>query len=254
MIKELCLVEKVEQCAHNTFVLTFRSPAISKLILPGQFLNIKSDDGTEPLLRRPFSAYRIVGDSIEVIFNIVGKGTSALRKKQSGDEIDVLGPLGVPFTVGDEFNTSVLIGGGLGVAPLPILTQALRKRGTSITTILGARSANQLVEHHLDNLMIATDDGSKGRKGTVVDLLKDIYPTLKNANVKLFACGPTKMLRALAEFAFDKNIACEVSLEGPMACGFGICQGCPVELNDTDKKYALMCKDGPTFDIRKVRI
>ena len=97
MIQSFCPVEKVAQVADNVFVLTFVSPVIARQIAPGQFLNIKADDSTEPLLRRPFSVYRSHGDYVEIIFNVVGKGTSALRKKQPGDSIDVLGPLGVPF-------------------------------------------------------------------------------------------------------------------------------------------------------------
>jgi dihydroorotate dehydrogenase electron transfer subunit len=130
----------------------------------------------------------------------------------------------------------------------------LQSRGRRIVTFLGARTAQQLVATHLEQVHIATDDGSKGFHGTVVELLKREFASMKSARPKIFACGPTKMLHALAEFARHENIPCEVSLEGPMACGFGICQGCPVELLGAEKKYALMCKDGPTFDIRTINI
>lgn len=255
MIQALCPVHQVRQVADNTFVLTFISPEISKQIRAGQFVNIKTDIGCDPLLRRPYSIYHAEGDKAEIIFNIVGKGSAGLRKKRPDDFLDVLGPLGVPFSLGgDDFDVAVLIAGGLGVAPLPLSTKALLGNKKSIVTLLGARTSNQLVETHLENVHIATDDGSKGLHGNVVDLLVDRYATINGSRLKLFGCGPTKMLHAVAAFALKHEIPCEVSLEGPMACGFGICQGCPVELVGGEKKYALMCKDGPTFDVRKIKI
>lgn len=255
MIQLDCPVHGVEQVAENVFVLSFLSPAISHHTAPGQFVNIKVDQYIEPLLRRPFSIYRTSGEHAEIIFNVVGKGSTLLRKKKKGDTINVLGPLGVPFSLSrDDFDTAVLVGGGLGVAPLPLATQYLSAAGKRVQTFLGARSANQLVEAHLLNVRVATDDGTKGHHGTVVDLLTSQLSSFTGGRAKIFACGPTKMLHALAEMAIRARIPCEVSLEGPMACGFGICQGCPVELVNGGKKYALMCKDGPTFDVNKIKI
>lgn len=248
-------VVSLEQVAENIFVLTFRAPALAARVQAGQFINIKVRDGFEPLLRRPYSVYRTDGENVAIIFNVVGKGSTALRCKGPGDTLDVVGPLGVPFSLqSDDYDTAVLVGGGLGVAPLPLSTQVLRSRRKRILTYLGARSSRQLVTAHLDNVQAATDDGSEGFHGTVVDLLKRDAASFALQRVKMFACGPTKMLRALAAVATERNIPCEVSLEGPMACGFGICQGCPVELVGAERKYALMCKDGPTFDVRKIRI
>ncbi|MBX2992231.1 MAG: dihydroorotate dehydrogenase electron transfer subunit [Bacteroidetes bacterium] len=206
-------------------------------------------------MRRPFSVYRTQGEFVEIIFNVVGKGSSVLRKKQRGDLIDALGPLGVPFSLSeDDFDTAVLVGGGLGVAPLPIATATLVARQKSVLTFIGSRTDRQLVKNHLINVHVATDDGTEGLHGTVVDLLKKYSDSYRSGRPKIFACGPTKMLHAVAAFAIENTIPCEVSLEGPMACGFGICQGCPVELTGTERKYALMCKDGPTFDVRRIRI
>lgn len=255
MIQSLCTVHNVEQVAENIFVLTFISPHIASVTKAGQFVNIRVAEGVEPLLRRPFSVYRTEGEYVEIIFNVVGKGSSVLRKKQSGDLIDVLGPLGVPFSLfEDDFDTGLLVGGGLGVAPLPISTATLIARQKSVSTFIGSRSKRQLVNNHLVNVHVATDDGTEGLHGTVVDLLKKHSDEYISRRPKIFACGPTKMLHAVAAFAIANNIACEVSLEGPMACGFGICQGCPVELVGAERKYALMCKEGPTFDVRRIRI
>jgi len=121
-------------------------------------------------------------------------------------------------------------------------------------TLLGARSADLIVDAHLDNLRVATDDGSRGMRGTVVDLADRIVTTEELEAPRFFACGPTRMLRAVADMAHSRQIECEVSLEGQMACGFGICQGCPVELVGQDHKYALMCKDGPVFNTKDIVI
>lgn len=255
MIQTLCRILSLEEVADDIFVLTFHAPDIAALVHAGQFINIRVAEGTDPLLRRPFSVYRTEGDNVQLIFNVVGKGSTALRRKRPGDVIDVLGPLGIPFSLNDPaFDTAVLVGGGLGVAPLPLSTQALRAFGKRIVTYLGARTAGQLVQQHLDNVHVATDDGSKGFHGTVVELMVSALDALKRKRTKIFACGPTKMLHAVAAVALEEDIPCEVSLEGPMACGFGICQGCPVELLGGEKKYGLMCKDGPTFDVRRIKI
>ncbi len=254
MIQQICSVKNVEQVAENIFVLTFFSPSIASTVSPGQFVNIKPDAGIEPLLRRPFSVYFVQGDEVQIIFSVIGKGTAALRAKPPGEAIDVLGPLGVPFGVDvEKFATAVLVGGGLGVAPLPLVTRQLIRAGKSIITFLGSRTATMIADQHLENVHIATDDGSKGYHGNVVDLLRHELPTT-TTGLKMFACGPTPMLRALQSFALERGIRCEASLEGPMGCGFGICQGCPVELAGSEKKYALMCKDGPTFDISRIRL
>lgn len=250
-----CPISSVIDVAPGIHVLTFQSPEISKTILPGQFVNIRVDDATGPLLRRPFSVYRVEHNAIQLVFNVIGRGTSALSRKRPGDTLDVLGPLGVPFSVDrDDFETAVLVGGGLGVAPLPITTASLRRRGKNVVTFLGSRSLRSVVSDHLENVRVATDDGSAGYQGTVVDLLEQSFLDNRPEKPRIFGCGPTPMLRALAAFAVREDIPCEVSLEGPMGCGFGICQGCPVELAGEQKKYALMCKDGPTFDVRTIRI
>lgn len=253
MVSVRCPVTGVRQVAENVHVISCAAPAISATVKAGQFVNIRVGDGGDLLLRRPFSVYRTDGDSVEFIFNVIGRGTACLSRKRPGDELDLLGPLGVPFNVsGGGFETALLIGGGLGVAPLPLATAALLAAGKRVETFLGARTGRQLASSYLVNLHIATDDGSQGYRGTVVELARATFGGYRSP--KIFACGPTPMLRAVAEFALGSSIPCEVSLEGPMGCGIGICQGCPVELTGGERKYALMCKDGPTFDVRKVRL
>ncbi len=252
--QELSPVTGVRQLADTVFVCSVRSPRIASEVKPGQFVNILIEQTTDPLLRRPFSVYRVDGDRIEIIFNVVGRGTALMSHKGPGDTLDILGPLGVPYSFLDEsFSTALLVAGGLGVAPMPLSTGFLKSRGKKVVTFLGARTASAVLPHHLENLQVATDDGTMGFRGNVVELLGSVWKSHTYVKPKIFACGPTAMLRGLAAFAVKQDIPCEVSLEGPMACGIGICQGCPVELVGEEKKFALMCKDGPTFDVRKIR-
>lgn len=252
MIQTFCPVESVRETAPNIHVLTLRAPEIAATVKAGQFLNLRTRDHFLPLLRRPFSVYRVDGPLVELIFNVVGIGTRILASARPGEPLDIIGPLGNSFGVRGDFSTAFLVAGGLGVAPMPILTAELRKAGKPVRTFLGARNASQIVTGHLDNVAAATDDGSAGHRGTVVDLLRRTFEAEGTAGAKVFACGPTPMLRALAALCGELSVPCELSLESPMACGIGICQGCPVEVKGGAKKYALVCREGTVFDAATV--
>ena len=253
MIQEFVRLDSNEEIAEGLFLLTFKSDSLANRARPGQFLNIRSSRDWSPLLlRRPFSISRVRGASIELLFNIVGAGTKLLAAKRPGDELDVLGPLGEPFRYEARFDTGVIVAGGLGVAPFPFLTDFLEHRGVPIVTFVGSRAAIYFSRLHLVDTHYSTDDGSKGFKGTVVECLAEYLRGHSLPSMKIFGCGPTKMLAALTKFAVENSHECELSLEGDMACGVGICQGCPVERKDGKKKYALVCTDGPTFNCRDV--
>jgi dihydroorotate dehydrogenase electron transfer subunit len=254
VIQQVVRVESNREIAEGLLLMRFESRQIAASARPGQFLNIRANQRWSPLLlRRPFSISRVVGTSIEVLYNIVGMGTKALAAQRPGDEIDVLGPLGVPFGLEEQFETAVVVAGGLGIAPFPFLTDYLEKKKVKILTFVGSRSLLRIDELHLRNVLHATDDGSVGFKGNVVESLAGYLQTHAPAKPKIFGCGPTKMLSSLSELAQAKGLHCELSLEGDMACGIGICQGCPVETNNGSKKYALVCTDGPTFDCREIK-
>jgi dihydroorotate dehydrogenase electron transfer subunit len=240
------------EIVEGIYTLTIGAAEIARRAAPGQFVNIRCGEGCLPLLRRPFSISRVEGDTIELMFNVIGNGTRMLASKRSGDFLDVLGPLGSPFGVKGSYKTAILVGGGLGVAPFPFLTDVLLGESKEIITLIGARTGRQVTERFLQHVHVATDDGSKGIHGTVVDLLKGYLESNPVQNPKIFGCGPTPMLKALAAFASTSGIECELSLEGDMACGMGICQGCPVEKTDGGKKYALVCTDGPTFNSKDI--
>ena len=254
MIQGACPVTSVEALGAEIYVVRLHSPRVAASVLPGQFVNIRVNDSFEPLLRRPFSVYRVDHEEIELIFNVIGKGTSILSTKRPGDTLDVIGPLGRPYVIDDDYETALLVAGGLGVAPLPVVTEALRKMKRRIVTFLGGRTRDHIVARHLENVYHATDDGSEGFHGTVVDLLRENLKRDGNGKSKIFACGPNRMLESLSQLAHEFGILCEASLESAMACGIGICQGCPVERVGMGKKYSLICKEGPVFDTRTIRV
>jgi len=246
-------VDSVTKLENNILLLRIFVPEIAKTIYPGQFINIRVSDSTNPLLRRPFSVCDVEGDYIYILFNIYGEGTKLLANKKPGDMIDLLGPLGHGFNLTNDHDTVVIAAGGIGSAPFPFMTRIIGD-SKEIITFLGGRSKHDLITYGLKNILISTDDGSMGSKGNVVELIKDNINLLKGKNIKIFACGPNTMLSALKVFCLENNFNCEVSTECSMACGFGICQGCPVEAVNRPEQYYLVCKDGPVFNIRDIII
>jgi dihydroorotate dehydrogenase electron transfer subunit len=252
---ELLPVVKREQLTSTVYVLHLRSRYIADNIQPGQFINIKVQQGNYPLLRRPFSVAYKQEDTISIIFDVIGEGTHILSTKKPGDIVDVLGPLGNPFTLPGLGAMPVLVAGGLGMAPMPLLTQTLADLGISdVRTFLGARSKDYLIDYKLKNVHYATEDKSKGFHGTVVALLDAWLDTVEMEKVVIYACGPNLMLRALQSILRKRSVEGQVSLECIMACGIGLCQGCPVATANGDRKFKLVCKDGPVFEIHSVMI
>jgi dihydroorotate dehydrogenase electron transfer subunit len=235
-------------------VLRFSFPHAASTAKPGQFVNVLPKIGfSDPMLRRPFSIYNVIGDEIEIIIQRHGRGTDILADTRVGDVIDVLGPLGSPWHVDShDYDTALLLIGGVGVASMPLLTKHLQKSGTSFFSYYGARTANMFADEYLANVVYATDDGSKGYKGTIIDMLRSDLKDGALKSPKLFVCGPTPMMKAAIALSEEFSIPCEVSLETEMACGIGICQGCPVPTTEREaiksgKKFYLVCTQGPSF-------
>ncbi|MBN1299681.1 MAG: dihydroorotate dehydrogenase electron transfer subunit [Melioribacteraceae bacterium] len=229
------------------------SPELAADMKPGQFCNIKVSESDYPLLRRPFSICDAEGNNIYFMFDVHGEGTRLLSRKKQGDLIDLIAPLGNGFGIDDDYDTAVLIAGGIGAAPFPYLTRIL-KGSKKIVTYIGGRSSELVLKYGLENFSTATDDGSEGFQGNVVQLFESKFEMLKSSDIKVFACGPNPMLRAVKNFCSERGINCEVSVECAMACGFGICQGCPIEKSEVDGSYLLVCKDGPVFNINDIVI
>ncbi len=243
-----------EQIKEDLFKYTLQTENIAKNAKPGNFIEMKVADTSTVFLRRPISIFNIDGNNIEVIFQVKGKGTKCLSEKQVGDEIDILGPLGLGTFEVDNFDKVAIIGGGIGVFPLYELAKQLKGK-TKINTYLGFRNKDFVVVEDefkavSDNLIITTDDGSYGEKGFAIDFLKrDEKPDM------IYACGPLPMLKAVKAYADENNIKCQISLEERMGCGIGACLGCAVKVvKNGEERYGHVCKDGPVFYSKDVEI
>lgn len=241
--------------------MRIESPYLTKNSKPGQFVEIKISDGIEPLLRRPLGVHRILKNGIDLLYAVVGKGTETLSKKKAGEEIDLIGPLGNGFDIAASTKAAILVAGGIGVAPLLALAEHLgyRSKGVGcrkkILVLIGAcKKEHILCENDFKKLgckvVIATDDGSKGHKGFVTDLLNTIPTAYSLQPTTIYACGPAGMLKTVSKVAREKRIPCQVSLEERMACGVGVCLGCPVKVKSGE--YKMVCKDGPVFDAEEI--
>jgi len=218
------------EVARDMFVLGFHAPEIAATVAAGQFVDLGWSGG--PLLRRPFSVYRATGDVIEIVLKAVGTGTAQLLAMVQGDRVSVLGPLGRGFEI--RGSHAVLVSGGLGVAPMPLAARDARAAGARVTWVHGARTEAELCsEADGDDVVWATDDGSRGFHGTAVAAAPD-------ADVVL-ACGPNRMLAAVAERWPDAQVAVETY----MGCGTGVCLGCAVPLRRGG--YDRACKEGPVY-------
>ncbi|MEM3079871.1 MAG: sulfide/dihydroorotate dehydrogenase-like FAD/NAD-binding protein [Thermoproteota archaeon] len=219
---------------------------------PGQFVIVRVDEKGE---RVPLTVYRQNTEkgTVELVFQEVGKTTLKLSRLNVGDEIlDLVGPLGKPFQE-KLYGSVVLVGGGVGAAEAYPVAQALKKAGNHVTAILGARSAELLIleeefRNLVDEVYIATDDGSRGRKGTVVDVLKDLIAQRVEINM-VYAVGPAIMMKAVSEATKPYGVKTLVSLNPIMLDGTGMCGSCRVSVGGETK---LTCVDGPEFDGHKV--
>jgi dihydroorotate dehydrogenase electron transfer subunit len=255
------LVLSRREITSGLVVLKFDNAFVAGNTKPGQFVNVLPKIGfSDPLLRRPFSVYHTDGDSVEIIIQDHGRGTHILTQTQPGEYLDVLGPLGRPWRYdSNNFKTAILVVGGVGVASMPLLTQWFWDANIDLVTYYGARNASLFADEYLRNVEYSTDDGSRGFHGSVIENLRNALAQKKYSEPKLFVCGPTPMMRAAVALAEEFQIPCEISLETEMACGIGICQGCPIETSPAEaeksgRKFHLVCTHGPSFEKEDVII
>lgn len=239
-IEKAELIEKIV-ITGNLYIFRLNSPKIANISFPGQFVEI--DPGEKFFLRRPFSIQNAENGILEILVKVVGDGTASLVELT--EKWDIIGPLGNTFSH-PKGKTPVLVGGGVGFAPVKFLAARLLKNYINYKFYTGARTALELPFTRQDslfpNLKIASDDGSIGFKGTVVDMLESELDKIQTPYIH--ACGPKPMLKSLRQLLLEKNIPGEFSLENRMACGVGVCQGCAVPVVDG---FKLVCKDGPIF-------
>ncbi|MFC1511166.1 dihydroorotate dehydrogenase electron transfer subunit [Candidatus Margulisiibacteriota bacterium] len=256
-IQEKCRVLDHQQVAPRYFKLTLSSAYISSHAEPGQFVNVKCSEDYDPLLRRALSIHRVSKEhkTFQLLYEVVGKGTELLSKYNVGAELDVLGPLGKGFQIDKSKKIAVLVGGGMGVAPLFCLAESLKETGQTIYVLIGASTKDCVACEQdfikiTDHVIISTNDGSYNKKGLVSDVLLEVLDSRVAANDAIvYACGPKAMLRAITEITSQKKIDCQVSMEQKMACGIGTCLGCVIK---TKSGYKKVCDDGPVFDSKEI--
>lgn len=269
------IVKDVRKLAEETWAVRVIVPEMARTILPGQFFMIRPSSGSDPLLGRPFALYDTWQDSdgstgIDFGFVRIGKMTSLMSQWASGDSVQLWGPLGNGFPVPDCRHL-ICVAGGIGQTPFLGVTRealglksygspprSLARQPETVSLCYGVRSKAYLAG--LDDfqipgldLQIATDDGSFGHHGYVTDLLSKKLTT-KHAETHVYCCGPEPMMKAVAKICAQAQVPCWLSLETPMACGFGACFSCVTKVREEDGSwdYRRTCVEGPVFPAEKL--
>lgn len=258
-----------ERVYGATHLMWFRAPELARGAHAGQFMMLRcSDDAAygngaahadDPLLPRPMSYHRLRagagGHEWAVLYDVVGRGTAWLARRTPGDLVYAWGPLGTGYKVGRGSRNLLLVGGGIGIAPLVWLAEDAVAQGRNVTLVIGARSAEYVFPSSMlpqeVEVIVTTDDGSAGRQGFATGPFGELLEWCDQA----FACGPTPMFRAMADIARRAKVrrSVQVLLEERMGCGTGICYGCAVEARVRGgTAMKLVCKDGPRFEVRDV--
>ena len=258
MKQTLCSVASNVEIMPGIHLMWIEAPDIAVVAQPGQFITVRCGDLT---LRRPFSVHQVSPQEIALLFKVAGKGTLWLSQRQTGERLDVLGPLGKGFSIESGARNLLLVAGGIGIAPLVFLMQYAKSQH-QITLIHGASTAAQLYpfssagkkRSKLSPLpegvqfVPVTEDGSMGKKGMATDILPDFLDWAD----QMYACGPADMYKTIAEMSCRakqsnrKLRKCQVSLEVRMGCGFGACYSCTI---NTEKGLKQVCRDGPVFEL-----
>lgn len=253
---------------HGYFCVAVEAEGLRPAFRPGQFFMLRVLNGSDPLLPRAYSIFRLgrgrrgKAARADFLYKVVGRGTAQLAAQRPGAALDLLGPLGNEFTVPPGTTEVLLVAGGIGVPPVVALAEALAARPSrrpAMAAFLGGRSKPDVLcaadfRRAGARVSIATEDGSAGRRGLVTDLLERHLAGQPPAGRAIYACGPPGMLRRVAKVAAAHGLPCQLSMEAPMGCGIGICMGCAVPVRGREAagapavRYRLCCKDGPVFD------
>lgn len=275
-----------EQLTENCWRITLEAPQIASEIKPGQFINVKIPETNDPLFRRPFSVFRRVREDrgysgIEVVYEVVGRGTRLMTNLKPGDELDIIGPLGHGFEWERDKKVHVLLSSETGAAGLFMLGEEISKAadeyGLELNILLDAKSKKTFIlEKEFRTLngkvLASTHDGTYGYHGYVTEILKDSFDKGEiSLDCAIYACGPELMFKALVPICQQYNIPAQVSMERHMGCGIGACLSCVCKVDkdsvlkyrdlksshiqfspEEEFGYALVCKDGPVFRIDEV--
>lgn len=236
----------------RSVLLRLRSNQALPDIAPGQFVQVRVDDSPSTYLRRPISIHDVdfQKNEIALLVQQVGEGTRHLAQSETGKYINMVLPLGKGFTISEKGEKVLLVGGGIGIAPLYYFAKVLNDNGIRPTLLLGGKSESELIRladyQQLGDTFMTTEDGSLGEKGFVT--MHSAWQ--KQSFDKIYVCGPKPMMKAVAKLADEKGIWCEVSLENLMACGLGACLCC---VEDTVDGNLCVCKEGPVFNTRRLK-
>ena len=249
-ISDFKLVEKLDY--GRSVLLRFRSEQPLPDITPGQFVQVRVDGSPSTYLRRPISIHDVdfAKNEIALLVQQVGEGTRHLTSAKVGDMINLVLPLGNGFTLPEKGESVLLVGGGIGIAPLLYFAKVLVEKGIRPTLLLGGKTKTDLLRladyQQFGETFVTTEDGSLGEKGFVTQ--HSVWQ--KQSFDKIYVCGPKLMMKAVAKLAAEKDVWCEVSLENLMACGLCACLFC---VEDTVDGHVCVCKEGPVFNTRRLR-
>lgn len=249
---EKALVLSQKEISQGVFDMWIQTTNIAENAVPGQFISVYTKDKSK-ILPRPISICETDGQKLRIVYRTLGEGTKQFSKWEKDEVIHILGPLGNGFPL-NEGEKPILIGGGIGIPPMLELAKRIYP---DKKIVLGYRNSDTFLEKDLKvygDIVIATDDGSLGTHGTVIDAIKE-----RNLEGDvIYACGPTPMLRAVKEYAKEKGIKAYISLEQKMACGIGACLACVCNSKEIDDHSKVnnkrICKDGPVFDAEEVEL
>lgn len=253
------------QLAEGIFSAVLRAEEIASAAKPGQFVCVYSDDGAH-LLPRPISICNtdVKSGTVRLVYRVVGFGTEELSRKEVGAKIRVLGPIGTGYekvSEGKDRPIRIAIGGGIGIPPMLLLARKWCEEGYEVHAVMGYRNKDTFLIDELSGYAvchIATDDGSVGTHGTVLDAIESegLLADGRDGKTLLAACGPMPMLRGIARLAGERNIPAYVSLEERMACGVGACLGCITKTREVDGHShvhnARICTEGPVFNVNEI--
>lgn len=247
-----------EQVAQNLWRMLFRAPKLAQELLPGQFFTIAVTNEPRQLAKIPlsFAAIHKNEGAVETLYAVVGPGTEALAKMEKGESTEVVGPCGHGWRMNACTKRALLVAGGCGVPSVLSAALALGKKSRAFDCVLAARTVGQLYGENAlhaagcGKVVIATDDGSVGKQGNAAEVTENLLKKVSSDYYDvILTCGPPKMMEAMARIALEHEIACQLSLERCMTCGFGACATCAVRTTDGMKGA---CVDGPVFDAREV--
>ncbi len=247
-------VSAVERWSDREILLWLDAPDLCSAAKPGQFVMVSAVPQAT-FLKKAISIHAVENGKLGIAIQAVGPGTEALLALNTGDTVAVIGPLGNGFDVGIRDTTVMVVAGGIGKAPFRWLCEELVNNGNQIVLICGGRDATALKglgwadDMAEVTVRLVSEDGSVGRRGFVTAAMDDI-----NGFERIYTCGPTPMLRAVQQLALEHQVPCQLSLEGKMACGVGVCLGCTCERREEDVPYAKVCTDGPVFWAEEVRL